>query len=684
MSETKKMSAHELMNEMKKYKSFDDKVIQQDGSAKPWGDICRPILAEYSYNYDEYELKKIMNTQIKNVDTAELHIRMRHIRTLLAQIITKSTNYACITLSIAGFNFAYLYVLLSDPLDVEFISLGDSVKSYDGEWRGMTMNKVTFDYIINQYGHVVDKLVGVMKFKQKPKVNIYYNTSLKPNIINSLNDLVNKTQLGIHLLALSWFIASYANKNQDITPMFAKFKSLGGLLNIEATMENSAADDIYTLLGSIFDIRKTIQKNLSIQERSVRTGQKLIQLTPDEASHPLNDSFNVWNEIAVTHNALDLILNQICPGFAIHSFWLMIYETSKFMYNIKDMRARIAQSQTVRLTPADKRTNKILSSKAVCVVNEYCGPTFRFSLTNKSLRENTLQHGSKYMFELMYELFCLHSLLGQFHGDFHCENATVMRLSDTREDGAKCSETGAFDSSANHLDWKIAYIIGEDAIALPHDGSYGCIIDFSRSVAFDNPIWIERIVEKYELYFGKLSDAAFIGFEANVYAGLDESRVLERLKRIASAFDIYEFTHSALTQCKDVLARTQVGQLLESIRTTAKDILMSLEKPIVAEIMPDWSTHVVLKKHWSFGHVDELKSDTGIFRGVYTYNNPMTYSARLYEELPRSIAKNPIIRDPDDEPVDMYSNMASKIKAIYQIRNANIAEIFASTAEKKV
>ncbi len=71
---------------------------------------------------------------------------------------------------------------------------------------------------MSQYGSVVDKLVGAMKFKQKPKVNIYYNTSLKPAIIDSLNDLVNKTQLSIHLLALSWFIAFYANKNQDITP----------------------------------------------------------------------------------------------------------------------------------------------------------------------------------------------------------------------------------------------------------------------------------------------------------------------------------------------------------------------------------------------------------------------------------------------------------------------------------
>jgi hypothetical protein len=664
MVSLEKISAHALMDEMRKYKSLEDPVVQPNGSTKTARATFIPVMEAYSRNYDEYELKKIIGPKmienIKNMDTTELHIRMHHIRMLLAQMIVKSTDYACVTLNIAGFNFAYIYVLLGDPITIEYISLGDSVKSYDGEWRGMMMNNATFDYLVKHYGSSIDKLVDTMKFKQTPKVNIYYNTSMKQEVNDSLYNLVGKTQLGPSLLALSWFIAAYERECGNISPTFAKFGSLGGSLDIDRIIGKSISDEIYTILGSIFDVRVS-QQHLTVDERAVRTGQKLIQLTPDEASHPLNNSFQAWNEIAVTNDALDLVLNLICPGFAISSFWLMIYETSKFMYNVKDMHARIAQSQTIRLTPADKRTDKVLASEAVCVVNEYCGPTFRHSLTDKVLRDHTLRHGVKYVFEIIYAIFCLHSRLEQFHGDFHCDNATIMRLT----------------SASTDADWKIAYIIGADAFVMNHDGSFGCVIDFSRSIALDNPVWIERVIEKYELHIGKISDDARSYFDANVYAALDDPKILDRLKRVATAFDIYEFAHTSLTQCKDELKGTPVGDLLGSIRDTSKEIISGLAKLTDdAADPPEWAARIILQKYWTFCDIAQLKTRAGTFRGVYTYDNPMTYSARSYEELPCSIAKNPMIRDVDDEPVDTYANAALKIKARYQMRKANLAETF--------
>lgn len=656
MVSLERMPARELFTEMKKYKS-EKEIVK--GTNHTTAEVFGPIIAKYSRNYDDRELRSLINVHDDvHVDTGELHVRLSHIRFLLAQSVVGLANYACITLSMNDFNFAYIYVLLRNPPEVVYISIGDSIQSYDGEWRGLMTNTAGYEYVIKNYADVFDKILTTTKFKNATKMHIYYNTSLLGNTIAALKSLVNDTYLGKNLLGLAWFVGKYESKSKILSPAFAKFCKLGGDFDM-ALFDSVKLDDIYRIIGSFLD--KKASPGHSVIDNSVRCGQKLIQLTPDETSHPLSTSYQAWNEIQVTKEATDLVINMICPGFAIHSFWLMIFETTKFMYNIKDMRARIAQSQTIRLTPNDKRTNKILSSQAVCVTNEYCGPTFRHSILEPTLGPKTLQFGSKYVFEMVYALFCMHSLLNQFHGDFHCDNATIMQLVDPVENPNR----------------KICYIVGNDKFSFNHNGSYGCVIDFSRSIHMDNPMWIERITEKYELYFPswwKQQNSSF------VYDALDDSSILELLKRRATAFDIYEFAHTSLQQCEKILKGTELGSLLESIKSEASAILTESLETIHENIsgssekkQNDWAALTILKKYWPSARITEFPTKD-VFCGIYTYNNEQKYSARSYESLPRSISHGPIIRDNDDEPVDLYSVPALAIKMRYALWNEILSD----------
>jgi hypothetical protein len=649
----KNISARGLLDEMKKYKSATDMIKQPSGKMVPACEVFIPIMTKYSRNYDDFELRETIGKQYTcKIDTSELHARLYHVRALLAQPISKSTDYACITLSIGTFNFAYIYVLLGNPLAIAYISIGGSSQSYDGEWRGMMTNMSSYEYLINKFANTIDTIVSAARFKQKPTMRIFHSTSLLDKTVASLRALIDNARFGENLLGLAWFVGIYTFQTVVLTPEFSKFCSLGGKLDLDK-FKKSEIDDIYCILGSFTDTRP-FQAHYSVVERSVRVGQKLIQLTPDEVSHPLNESYQAWNEILVTQRTLDLLLNMICPSFAIHSFWLMLFETSKFMYNIKNMRDRVIQSQTIRLTPNDKRTGKVLADEAVCVTNEYCGPTFRASLHIDSMREKTLEFGSKYVFELLYALFCLHSRLGQFHGDFHCDNATIMQL---------------VDSPAHSMS-RICYVIGEDKFIFPHDGSYGCVIDFSRTIHMDNPLWVERVIDKYELYFKGVP----LPKDLDVYAALDDPSILEKLKRRASVFDIYEFALTTLVQCEKIISGTSLGKLLEDIKSTSREILFGeYEDQKQNGYDTAWPALVLLKKYWP--SAVELPSND-IYFGIYTYDNPMKYSTNAYASLPRSLSSQPGVRDNDDDPIDFYGGFALSIKLRYKLYSENLEELF--------
>lgn len=654
-SEQKKMTARELLEEMKKYKSADSKTVLANNKTVSASDMFFPIIMDYSREYEYYELRQIMGTNMPSrLDFTELHERLRHMRSLFAQPVIDVADFACITLSIDKFNFAYLYISVSDDPRIDYISIGDSMKSYDGEWRGMIMNMITYTHIIKNYPAFVDALVAAAKYTMSYKIRMFYNTKIISRVITAIERVVTESHIGENLLALTWFVGWYTKlRSKQMSQEFGEFCKLGGTIKLE-NFSSIEMDDVYRIVGSFFDARASQAKH-SVFERSVRVGQKLVQLTPDEVSHPLNSEYQSWNEIAVTRDTTDLLLNMISPGFAIHSFWLILFETSKFMYNIDETRTKIEKSQTARLTPADKQTTKILSTQAVCMINEYCGPTWGYSLMNKTLSAKTLIVGKKYVFEYIYSLLCMHSRLGQFHGDFHCDNATIMQLTEQNEGK-----------------W-IGYIACGDKFVFRHDGSYGCVIDFSRTVHMDNPLWIERIIEKYELYFGKELSTIGPQWSSILYEAFDESKTLELLKHKVSGFDIYEFALTSLMRCGSGINGTEIAVLMQLLKDEVSKILLNVVGPRdKVDHSVDWAAHILLKKCWENENVNEFSQDKE-FIGIYAHDNPMTYSISSYSSLPRTISRGTVFRDPEDEPVDLYQNGACAIKLRYDLWDKNMS-----------
>lgn len=654
-------TARELGTEMKKYKSMHDLVTRPDGSTTSVQEYFGSLMFEYSQTYADIELRDIVLSGLPptadiNLDTRWLHIRMRHIRMMLAQVTYKSSDYACVTLDIGGFNFAYIYVLMVDDPAIAYISLGDSMKSYDGEWRDLMTTIDGLNYALREYSQEIDAMAVNIKLRRNPKMNVYFSAKLKESIINKIRSRIFADDLAKKLATLAWFVST---RKYIVSPEFKKFATaLGG----RELKPSRRLDELFLIMGSIFDSRPS-QMSVPIESRISSVGQKLIQLTPDESSHPLNACYQSWNEVIATQLTLDLILNMICPGFSVHSFWIMLYGTSQYIFNSREMQERIVQSQTIRLTPRDKRTDKILTDTAICTVNEYCGRTWRAVLMDKTSRDGVLIHSSKLVFEYIYALYCFHVRLGQFHGDFHCDNATVLR---------------AFRDDSNAATAYIAYIIGDVAYCFQDLGNAGFVIDFSRSCAMNNPAWIERVIDKYRLYFGWPKPADASVFDANVYAALDDPMVLERLKKNASAFDIWEFANTTLVQCGDAIAGSQLEKLLRGICDRVLEILSRVLKP-ATEYMSDnsWAAFTILTTFWH-GRTVSSMSDIGTFGAIYRFDNEMKYSAQSLGTLPKSISSGSIVRDNDDDPVDMYVFPANLVRARYKMFEENMRDLTGS------
>jgi hypothetical protein len=633
-----------LAAEMKKCTSSDQQILAADGSMKPAREIFGKIAYEYANNFNEIELREIIKPGNVNLDTSAVHGRMRRIRMMLSQLIYKSSNYACVTLGLSDFNFAYIYILLLDEPKVAYVSIGDSLKSYDGEWRDLMMTVDSLNYVLREYGVEIDSLENDISIGVDPKINIYFNVPLKESTIGTIRDHISRDGLTRKLAAISWLVA---RSRDSRSPGFNKFADLLGKKKIKMTPR---LDDLLKIIGSIFDTRIS-QLDTPVDARATRIGQKLIHITPDEASHPLNNLYQAWNEILVSQQTLDLIINMVAPGFAAHSFWIMIYNTSKFIFNDKSIRTRIVQSQTIRLTPNDKRTDKILSDSTICSVNEYCGPTWKSYIISDT--PDVISYGEKYIFELIYGIYCLHARLNQFHGDFHCENATIK----------KDLVTG---------DRYVGYIIGDSAYCFPDFGRSGYVIDFSRSIEMDNPRWVERIIEKYEMYFKWPTSDTKAAFDENVYAALDNPAVLARLKRIASAFDIWEFTNTTIVQVGDIIGvDTRVGALLKKINSQCMEILKLVLEPDGNQDL-EWSANIILTSNFE---ARPIKKMTERFSGIYRFENELKYSARSLDKLPKSFSAGPITRDGNDVSVDMFMFPAGLIRARYKMFEENMKEL---------
>jgi hypothetical protein len=621
-------------------------------------DFAIPIIKKYSATYQDIEFRATIGQTgahsaiVAKMDLSEVIERMRRVRQMLSHIACPMA-YTCATFEIDGFNFAYIYLLnLKGRITIAYISLGDTLISADGEWRPMLMDGDEYTLAITAYGNLVDTIVECGP-TTAPTLHLF-GASEAGMLPKDVHTYLSEGKFGARLLALTWFVAHYETKREmtqpHSSPQYIKLGVSGSSAAADrlfVLLGEQKAALMYALLGSFGSLDQKHRVQFEV-DHSVRVGQKLVRLTPDELGHPMNDMYPAWKEISTVRAVTDLGINMISPSFATYGFWFFIRDAGKTLWNLAESRDAIAMSESIRMTPADKRADKVLSDAAVCLAIEYVGPTFGSVIASDSDSIDP-----RFLFDIIYGLLCMNVKLGKIHGDMHCHNATI---------------SGIVRPGVGH----VIYRIEDSDYVFAHTGQYGCVIDFSRVMDIGDVTFVERIADKYTAYFKAEVAAAAALFDAFVYGALEGTEAMFNLAHVASAFDAYEFSSSLLANAKESASGPFMKKVVE-VRDMAKRLLLEPlskrvaggKKRVGRSATADWANAKIIAELWRPGDVSAIQSKK--VYGFWCIDNKMQYSIATYERLPRSIRSTPLARDSHDTPADGWMVTTNRIRIRYEV-----------------
>ena len=467
------------------------------------------------------------------------------------------------------------------------------------------------------------------------------------------------------------------------------------------------------------------------------TGQKLFSLTAHELENHLDIDSNIWREYYLSSKTSDLLINVISPSFAIINKWFIIEGGHPGIFDNPSQYTRFIQGKTAdeianELTQIDKlayessielntqrpksvkfqdlstlihdginyaRTNITLTDKILCLHVEHVGSTIRdipafskhanieYKQINKTFTNYELFKG--YLFEYLYGLYCMNTVIGAMHGDLHVNNVTIFQ------------SMVYIDTKILQTKYKL-YVFEEpspEVYAFEHVGVFGVIIDFSRSILGNLNIlkrdfgkkyaddFMEkqtiRILKLVELHFPELYSKNEKIFKVRVESDP------EMVFKVISIIDVITLTKGMLSMFileqnsdfSQTFGKFQLQPEIESIvkvaSNRATELFIEYFEILVADItnkkivLMEWPILVLIREIFK-SNMHDLSKPTNdnkplpqhIYDNIsdmFVYQKEMKYSLANYEKYPE-------IMKPDFM-LDIYikNNVQSKIDEYTQI-----------------
>ena len=398
----------------------------------------------------------------------------------------------------------------------------------------------------------------------------------------------------------------------------------------------------------------------------------MIPLNLKEIQDPLKLRYNSWREYLVSNKCNNLVINCISPSFSIILDWFYIKNSRKGLYDNKTQFDKMKNSELAKnilqtlyeaqrgtyfaaenlktMTKSADKVKKWISNKfrklsekidesinysieeiimsevTLAFVNEYIGRTVAdtINIIQNSPRYNKVigyplddsgyKFFAKYIFEIIYGLYCINTKLGIIHGDFHLNNATIgllykevktkpkkndinaSNLSDIPEELQKElrpkdsinqnkhsikkgqnedeEEENTIDKlydveDPNKITPYVIYKIDDDKYAFPNNNYFGCLIDFSRCLINPNNYKIfidERLPSNFSLVS---NEEKFISTEImnllNLYLQLFPGKQSIKDELIVLFKNYYDAVFKILTSIDMYMFSVRMNKLLNQI-----------------------------------------------------------------------------------------------------------------------
>lgn len=491
-------------------------------------------------NFDDIEYKdsikldylnSSINRYVKMIDIYN-EIHLSKVNTIFTALkLQRNTNII---------NYAFMYgVLENNKVINKFIITSNTLVSKDGMYSHRFINFENLTFKSKIIDKICDYLKQNLKHKEYKLLYEYFNI-YDDNIKKSYSNLLSDSNLLIKIYAITWLIELYNmyRKNQEIN-MNTNYNSI-----IFTEKDKQYFISLYKdHKKEIYDLVIFYKFYTHDGKNRLEIGQKLIPFNYIQLKEYNNIIHFQWKEILINKIVYSLLYNINSPSFSIFIDWIFINNSNRNLYDNKEIYDKISYSDKIKsilqlLNKANSEfseiynqkknefidslikklkkiiklsENKVLMSNiSLCYLSEYSGKTV-YDYFNK-IKDKTLIHKNigdlynnydmfkKYMFEIIYSLYCL-NLKGIIHGDLHLNNVTLNKKNLNINEESYVIYNININKNTDIINFINSY--SNDNInnsenttfILPHLGTYPCIIDFSRSFILLKLI-SENIIEK--------------------------------------------------------------------------------------------------------------------------------------------------------------------------------------------
>lgn len=416
----------------------------------------------------------------------------------------------------------YCFIYLDINMQPVYVNISPSLTSMDGEYRRRFIPYIQLETVLDAYTDVIDSLDEYVR-DDIHNANIILTAEFVPSFSTTINasqnthnaltavmSFISESTLPMQLYIIAWIIQMFYSyyhltENHINKRYYNNIFALSAKQQFITLIERWTIDKIKEIV--YFTTNIMLDSNM-LSVSWLECGQKIIPMTNGELRNIGDISYPVWREIYCNRITSDLVINNVFAGVSIFSGWTLLTVTKNLfdndaMYNklyqsdnvkeiimgVKQENAKISLHETLMRAfdnPFEiAEDNIILSDYAIIAVSEYVGRTFADMPMMIAKSRSKIDVGdmfndehifNRYMFDIIYGLYCCNSLIGIMHGDLHLNNCTINPTQQPLYISA--NETIPTLNAPPHIYYKI----DKYEYLFPHRGAYSCLIDFSRAV----------------------------------------------------------------------------------------------------------------------------------------------------------------------------------------------------------
>lgn len=320
--------------------------------------------------------------------------------------------------------------------------------------------------------------------KIKLSIQYFYPNTTNNKIKKKCEEVCETNSIRFYTIAWTRFYYQYIsgilpnNLNDAFIEVMLKYKKKDKSEFIKILSQFKKESEIF-----IYICNNSIDKKINLNKNHI-FGQKFMVLTLATSNHLYNIEYNVWRELSINSQLTKLVSDKVTNGFPILNNYIMIYANNiaelfdnpiveKKIYS-SNIATRVVEllTQAYQYTPKlNKKINKnieitiknvltkiarkniatteldnfntlkdsinhsinyakehvILSHTVINMISEYTGQVFYDSalVTADMFSSTKYNTFKKYMFQLLYNIYCLNTKVHCIHADLHLNNITI-------------------------------------------------------------------------------------------------------------------------------------------------------------------------------------------------------------------------------------------------------------------